>query len=182
MNIVKLAMATALGLTISGCGGGGDNSGFTDLGTETLRQIDKLALLSPSALLPSNTANYSGSLTIGDSLLTEGEFVVGTADLSANFDAGTVSGSANGFYELGGAIVGANAVGGSASISGSGLTGNSISLSVSGNVVLEDVNTTFNGTVPSQFYGANADMLYGEATNQAASGSTSTVDLLLMVD
>ena len=190
----KILGFVAVAALLAGCGGGGGNDippGYVALGAEYLNQFNKLqgyqALPSGgvSTTFPaSNSANYTGSLSVvSDINDPNARIAQGQANLTADFSGGgSVSGTAGGFYEYGVSDPNVRAVPGSATITSGGISGANVTLNVSGNVELGGVNTSFSGAVGSAFYGPNADLLYGEQQNIAASGLNSTVDVVILAD
>lgn len=175
---------------LSACGGGGQvglSTEFATLVTEADRLSNDLAPLSATPALPgSGGATYTGVVILADDFTTSTTGVVGTANLTANFNApAAISGTGTGFFQSGinasGNPTGTGTpVGGSLNFTATGI-GTTFPLAVAGTVTIDGTPRTINGTANGGFFGPNAEMVAAFGTDLPTT-TTYDVDIAIVGD
>lgn len=175
---------------IAACSGGaqvGFNQEFASLVTEADRLTTRLEPLSETPALPgSGGATYQGVVILADDFNSSDTGVVGTANLTANFNApASISGTGTGFYQAGINASG-NPTGtgtptpGSLNFSANNI-GTAFNLGVDGTVTIDGTSRTINGTAPAAFFGPNAEMFSALGTDLPTT-TAYNVDIAIIAD
>lgn len=180
---------------LTACGGGdGTNSNATYDALVATGQThsDKLDTLTPTDILPTNSATFTGVAVLADDFDSSTQGAIGEANLSVNFGTQTVTGSADTFFQTdidtsGNAVPGTSApVAGSLAFAGSGFapgSGAQFNLDVDGTVNFAGADQTIDGTASGAFFGPNADMLVGFGTDMpVTAGSITNADIAIIAD
>lgn len=190
MPTYSIPFALVSVVLLTACSGGsqvGFSQQFADLVTEADRLSDALAPLTSTPALPAaGGATYQGIVILADDFDTSTTGVVGTANLTANFNApASISGTGTGFYQ---ASLNAsnNPTGtgtptpGSLAFSANNI-GTSFPLDVTGTVTIDGTARTINGTATTGFFGPNAEMVSTFGTD-LPTNTAYDVDIAIVAD
>ena len=177
-------------MALSACGGNnpvGLSAEFATLVSEADRLSTRLAPLAATPALPgAGGATYQGVVILADDFTTSTTGVVGTANLTANFNApASITGTGTGFYQSGinasGNPTGTGTpVVGSLNFSGNNI-GTSFPLAVDGTVTIDGTPRTINGTANAGFFGPNAEMVSAFGTDLPTT-TAYDVDIAIVAD
>ena len=176
-NIKGTAIAGALCVTLSACGGGTASGGGGSLLTaqqqNTLESFDLATPTDPAAMPDTGAPVYVGVAAFGPSddlsALVTNPTLVSDVTLTADFAADTIGGSFQSFRSAA-----AGPVPGTLTLSGGTITDNAAAANVVGDVTINGDIIDISGILVGQFTGAAAENFGGAiaATQTGASGSS----------
>jgi hypothetical protein len=165
MTTKKILILPAI-LALSACGGGGGGGGGSDFATRGVQAANLLAdygnaPLTQVANMPTGTFNYKGVAGINfgnvsiDYIASNAE-ILADANLQANFDDNTISGSFTNFIDY------TNTRGaGQVDLRNGTITGNEFTANATGSVTTNGNPLVVQGVLNGGFLGASADALTG---------------------
>jgi hypothetical protein len=154
---------SACNTTVSGTGGSGSGTDLPDEFSsleDLVTQVEAGSLSEAGGSLMSGTVAMTGAIGVSGVGEDGNDEAIGDLTLSANFNDGSISGTASGFDFYDSAGNQGDAIGGTLTVAGAAgsITGASLNADVDGTLIDGPDNVLVDGTISGTFYDYNGDL------------------------